>query len=101
MNNALYHKNWRVNANKGAEAITLLDLLSVLEQKEKSVSSGKVIAVVDNSKVCRSIISNIAKPRDYTDVGAEIAQMKRLLKKMRFEVEFKLVRGQKTPIGPF
>lgn len=99
---SLYHKNWRVNTSKGAEAITLLELISVIERKGRGIERGKIIVAIDNRKVHRGILSEIVKPSTHTqDAGAEIAQMKKLLKKIRFEVEFNLVKGHKAPSGPF
>ena len=82
--------------------ITLLELISVLEIRGKNVPSGKIVIVLDNRKVYRGLINDIIKPGIHTqNAGVEIAQIKRLLRKIHFKVEFKLVRGHRVLIGPF
>ena len=58
--------------------------------------------MVDNRKVYRGLANDIAKLGIYIqDAGVEIVQMKRLLRKIHFEVKFKLVRRYRVLIGPF
>ena len=100
--NKLYHKNWKANTSKGAEAIALLDLLTAIEKKGQKIECGKIEIAVDNLKVRRGTMNEILKLSIHTqDAGAEIVQIRKLLKKIKFEVDFKLVRGHKTPSGPF
>jgi len=98
--NILYHKNWKKNTAKGAEAITLLELISVLKHRGRDIESGKLSIAVDNRKVYRGITEQIKKASTHTqDAGVEIAQIRRLLKEIKFEINFKLVRGYRAPTG--
>jgi len=77
LQNHLYHKEWENNTIVGAEAITLLELIEVIERKGRGISHGKITIGVDNRKVYQRIVEEIAKPNVYAkDSGAEIAQIK-------------------------
>ena len=102
LQNHLYHKEWENNTIVGAEAITLLELIEVIERKGRGISHGKIIIGVDNRKVYQRIVEEIAKPNVYAkDSGAEIAQIKRLLEKIKFEIQIELVKGHKKPEGNY
>ena len=74
----------------------------MIEKKRRNINRGKIEVALDNSKFHRGIANDIVKLCKHAqDAGAEVAQMRRLLKNIRFEVDFKLVRGRKTPRGLF
>ena len=94
--NTLYHKAWRNNTIKGAEAIVLLELVMVLHKRGRNVTQGKICVSIDNKKVFDGVTKTIVKASTYTqDAGAEIAQIRRLVKEMKFQIEFKLVKIKK------
>jgi len=97
--NTIYHKAWRNNTNKGAEAIVLLELITMLHKRGKNITRGKITIAIDNRKVHNGVTIEIVKASTYNqDAGAEIAQIRRLLNEIRFKVEFKLVKIKKgTP----
>ena len=87
LQNHMYHKEWENNTIVRAEAITLLELIEVIERKERRISHSKIIIRVDNRKVYQKIVEEIAKPNVHTkDSGAKIVQIKRLLEKIKFEI---------------
>ena len=76
------------------ETITLLELLEILEQKGRYINYGKVIISFNNRLVHRRILQEVYKPNSFAqDVGAEIAQIRWLIKKIAFEIELELIRG--------
>ena len=97
--NTLYHKAWRDNTIKGAEAIVLLELVTVLRNRGRNVRNRKLTIVIDNRKVYNGVTNMILKASTYNqDAGAEIAQIQQLLREIKFKVEFKLVKIKKgTP----
>ena len=100
--NTLHHKEWDKSTIVGAEAIVLLDLLAMLEKKGRNANSGKVIAGLDNKKVCRGIVQDFKRNSEGTkDAGAEIIEMKNIVKRIKFDIEFKLVRGHSPALGLF
>ena len=102
LQNHMYHKEWENNTIVGAEAITLLELIEVIERKGRGISYGKITIGVDNRKVYQRIVEEIAKPKVYAkDSGAEIAQIKRLLEKIKFEIQIELVKEHKKPEGNY
>ena len=79
--------------------ITLLELLSVIERKGQNINGGKIVVAIDASKACRGIINHTTKLHTHTrDAGAEISEMNKLLQKIRFEIEFELVRAHELPV---
>lgn len=77
----------------GAEAIVMLELLVVQEKKGKNINEGKVIVGIDNRKVRKRIVEEIKKTSaNAGDAGAEIVEMKEILNRIQFEIEFKLIR---------
>jgi len=82
------------NTPKSAEAITLLKLAEIIERKGRMIDFGIIEISIDNRDVDRKIISNIKKSNHLVqDRGVEILQLRRLLKKIKFEVQFKLIPG--------
>ena len=61
MQNTLYHKRWNDNANKGAEAISFLELITVIRKKEKRINKGKITVGIDNRKVHNGVVRTINK----------------------------------------
>ena len=98
--NTLFHKNWDDNTYKGAEAIILLELIEVIEKKGRHILSGKMTIGLDNRKVYQAIVKGIVKASLFSQDGeAEIARIRQLIKRIRFEIELKLIRGhsKETP----
>ena len=92
ISNELYHKEWEHNTSESAEVIVLLELITLLEKKGKGISRGKIVIGVDYKRAHRKIMKDIKKSNEYVqEARAEIAMIKRLLKKIEFEVEIKLV----------
>ena len=100
--NTLYYKEWKSNIIKGAEVIIILELLIVLERRGRNIENGKIVIGLDNRKVYQKLIDKIRKACYHTqDARVEIAQMKRLIKKIKFKLEFKLVKGHRSLISSF
>ena len=69
--------------------MTLLELIEVLKRRGRSIGSGKIVVDVNNRKVCRRTTKMIWKAIAHTqDAGAEISQIKKLLREIKFEIEF-------------
>ena len=97
LQNHNYHKEQENNTIIGAEAITLLELVDAIERKGRRISHRKIIIKVDNRKAHQRIVETIEKPNTHAkDSGAEIAQIKRLLEKIKYKMEIELVKGRKN-----
>ena len=80
----------------------LLELMEVIERKEWNINRGLITVGIDNKKVYRRILSEILKPSIHTqDTGAIIAQIRRILQKIKFTVEFKLIKGHSKQLPSF
>ena len=100
IDNTLYHNRWKTNTIRGAEAIVLLELITVLRMRGRNITHGKVIVGIDNRKVYNEVTSMINKASTYTqDAGAEIAQIRRLIDEIKFEIEFRCVKIKKGTIS--
>ena len=98
----VYHKEWDDSTVIGAEAITLLEFIALLEKKGREIQRGKIQIGLDNRYVHWKIVEDVAKPSmGSQDSGAEIVQIRRLIRKITFEIEFVLVRGHKVPKVPY
>ena len=96
IDNTLYHNRWGFNTIKGAEAIMLLELMSVLRNRGREINHGKITVGIDNRKVYNGITRPLLKPSSYIqDAGAEIAQIRRLRKEIKFQIEFKCLKIKK------
>ena len=100
--NSMHHKQWQNNTSAGAEAVVLLELMEILERKGRHISQGKTQIGFDNRIVHKKIVENIAKASIFAqDAGAEIAQIKSLKDKIKFEIELLLVRGHEKIVSPY
>ena len=80
--------------NLALASIVLLELIIVLKMKGKNIEDRKVTIGLDNRKVCRGIVEEIHKiSENARDVRTEIVEIKEILKRIKFEVEFKLTLG--------
>ena len=61
LDNTIYHKAWRNNTIKGAEAIVLLELVTMLHKRGKNITRGKITIAIDNRKVHNGVINEIVK----------------------------------------
>ena len=100
--NLLYHKEWMDNTSKGAETITLLELIEVIGSKGKHITSRKIQIGFDNRTSYKKITQALSKPSEYTqDSGAAIARIKKIMKEAPFEIELVLVKGHVIPRRPY
>ena len=68
----------------------------VIGNKGKNINEGKIIIRVGNRKVCHGIAVKMQSKSHHTQgVGAEIAQIKRILKIIKFEIKINCTRIQK------
>jgi len=82
--------------------IVLLELLIVLERKGREIEHGKIEIGIDYRRAHRKIISAIKKSNEYAkESGVEIARIKRILKRIKFDVEIKLIPGHGNNIGSY
>ena len=80
----------------------MLELIELLERKGKGISCGKIKIGLDNRCVHRKIVEDIAKPNVFAqDSSAQIAQIRRVIDRVPFDVELVLVREYKTPTHSF
>ena len=99
-NHEIYHKRWYQNTSGAAEVLILLELIKVIERKGRNINHGKITIGIDYKRVYRKIVTKIKKSSEYAqEAGAEIAEIKRLLKDIKFEVEIKLLKGHEENIG--
>ena len=90
----LHNKMQENNKSGAAEVIALLELITLIANKSKHVISGTVIIGCDNKKTCNKIVNKVIKTSTHAqEAGAEIAIIKRELKKIKFEVEIKHVKS--------
>ena len=102
LSNQLYHKHQINNMAGIAEVIMLLELITVIERKGRGIEEGKIVIGIDNKKAYRKIVNEIKKSNKYTqEAGAEIAMIKRVIKKINFKVEILLVREYENDIGMY
>ena len=100
--NLLYHKEWMENTAKGAETITLLELIEVLGRKGKHITSRKIEIGFDNRNSYKKITQALLKPSEYTqDSGAAIARIKTIIKEVSFNIELVLAKDHVAPRQPY
>ena len=80
----------------------LLELIIVLNKRGCDVSNRKVTIAIDNSKMRNGVTNVTLKASTHSqDAGAEIAQIQRLLREIKFSIEFKLARIKKGTLSCF
>ena len=90
------------NTSKGAEMITLLELIEVIGNKGKHITSGKIKIGFDNRTSYKKITQALLKPSEYTqDSGAAIVRIKTIMKEVSFDIELVLVKGHVAPSRPY
>ena len=68
----------------------------VIGNKGKNINEGKIIIRVGNRKVCHGIAVKMQSKSHHTQgVGAEIAQIKRILFTIKFKIELNLLEFKK------
>jgi len=98
----IYHKQWHPNTIVGAETITLLELVEVINKKCKHISRGKIRIGVDNRKAYNSITNQMMKSTQYTqDAGAEITRIKQIIEESHIEIQLILIKHSKKITAPF
>ena len=82
---------WDENSSKAAEAIVLLELVTVITKKSMNIRSGKIIIVLDCSEVNKLIINKLHKATALVcDGGSEIAAIRQAIEASTIQIEFKL-----------
>ena len=72
----------------------LLEVITALERRGKHIEHGKIEIGFDNRMQQRNLVASIKKSNVCAqEAGAEIAMIKQLRKKIKFEIEIKLVKG--------
>ena len=100
LENSLFHKEWGSNTIVGAEAITLLELLEVINKKSKHIQHGKINIGIDNRKLRKTIIEKVMKPAQYTqDGGAVITRIKEIIKEASIEIKLTLITHSKRRVA--
>ena len=95
----LFSRNWEDNSSGCAEVIVLLELMTVLEEKGRHIMEGEVTIGFDCKKAHKKIIKEILKSNEYAkEARSEIAMIKKLLDKIKFNVVLKLMRGHEDEI---
>ena len=98
----LYHKEWNDSTAGIAETITLLELLSVIERRGRHIENGSVDIAFDNKRHYRQITNDIRKSNMYAqEAGGEIARIKDLLQRIKFNVNIHLIKSHEKVIGTF
>ena len=98
----LYHKEWKENMAGIAEVITLLELITVLERRGRHINEGCIEIGFDNKKQYQRLMNRMKKSNMWAqEAGAEVAMIKYQLKKIKFEVKIKLIRGHEKQIGTY
>jgi len=101
LQNTLYHQRWGDNTTRAAEVITLLELLKVIEKKSRYILNRKIKIGFDNKKGYNKIVNRIYKLNVYVqEAGAEVVMIKKVLKKIKFDIEISLEKGHDNQIGP-
>ena len=90
----MYHKRWEHNAPGVAEVIVLLELVEVSERRGRHIEEVKITIGVDNRKSHDKVVNAIRKTSEHAqNAGAEIAQIKKVINKIKCEIKIKLVKG--------
>ena len=74
----IYLKQWSKNTNKGVEAIVLLDLIQIINQKSRHIDSGSIKIYTDNQKNTNRITNKVMKvnyAQDATEALQSILQV--------------------------
>jgi len=80
----------------------LLELIEIIEKRGRHINNRKLVIGIDNCTAYGEIAKKVMKPNSYTnDTGIEIAQIRSLLQRIKFEIEFILMRGYQVINRPF
>jgi len=91
LSNKLYHKEWDENSSKAAEAIVLLELVTVITKKSINIRSGKIIIALNCREVNKLIINKLHKATALVcDGRSEIAAIRQAIEASTIQIEFKL-----------
>ena len=75
----------------------MLELIKLLERKGKGISHRKMKIGLNNRCVHIKIVEDVEKPNVFAqDSSAQIAQIRRVIDGVPFNVKLVLVRGHKT-----
>ena len=98
--NKMCHKEWGDNTSGVAELIVLLKLFTIVERRGRHIENGKLEIGFYNRRHHRNILEELRKSNAHKlEAGAEIAIIKKLMRKIKFEVVIKLIRGYNKIIG--
>ena len=96
----VFHKEWNDNASIVAETITLLDLIEILRIKGREISARKFKIGFDNRNLHRRTMQEVIKLGVCAqEAGAEIMQMRRIMKEVTFDVDLVLAKGYEFSQG--
>ena len=74
----------------------------MLERRGREIDHRKIEIGIDYRRNHKIIMSATKKSKEYAkESGAEIARIKRILKKIKFDVEIKLIKGHENNIGEY
>lgn len=98
----MYHKNWEDNSSSCAEILVLLESITVLEKKGRHINQGGIKIGFDYKKGQRKIVNKIFKCNEYAkEAGGEIAMIKQLLGRIKFEVSITFIRSHNENVGQY
>ena len=90
----MYDKDWRDKILGSAEVVVLLELITIVEERGWHMQSSKIIIGIDYERAYWKIQRDIRKYSKYVQESrAEIVIIKTILKKIKFKVEIRLMRG--------
>ena len=100
--NKIHHEEWGNNILGIAEVAVLLELVIVIERRGRRIQHRKFKISFDDRRNHRKIVENMHKSNKHVqEAGAEIvkiAKMKKIIKKIKFEIVIKLIRGYEKKI---
>ena len=79
--NKLCHKKWGNNASSIAKVMVILELITMIANKSKHISDGKITIGHNHEKSHNKIVNEVKKISDYVqEAGVEMSIIKRELK---------------------
>ena len=98
----IFSSNWEDNSSGCAKVIVLLELVTVLEKKGRHITQGEIAIGFDYKKAHSKNVKCLLKSNEYAkEAGGEIAMIKKLLVKIKFNVVMKLVKGHEKEIEQY
>ena len=77
-------------------------MITVLDRRGRHIENGRIEIGFDNKQQYRQIMSSIKKSNMYVqESGAEIAMIKHLIEKIKFEVKIHLIKSHEKQVGTY